>query len=545
MCIPFGLRGFFTSFCETNFHWCREIRNNDSDIEVRLSPKSRYHIGMICSKKINPTLLGTFLLSVALLSLGTKSQLYSQETNGDLAMLSAIEDNVSNVIESASQSVVAIARIDKDDLEDPTSPDFVPKEFGTGVAIGEAGLVLTCYHILGDPAESDYYVWISGVPFKVREVEKVNSVMAADPWTDLAVLKIDAKLKPIRFAQDFKPRRGQFVISLGNPFGIARDGNASASFGIVSNLLRERSLSSASELDNTRDTYSQYGTLLQTDAKLNRGTSGGPILNLKGEMIGLSSSLAAADRFDESAGFAIPVDQTFIRTIDRLKKGRSADFGFLGIATRELTLAQRQLQKKGVVVTQVVDNTPADVGGLKFGDIITHIQGKEIASSNALLRELSGRFAEDEITISIERRPFPKSDIRKIELKVRLGKKKVSAPQPTIGINDFSAWRGIKVDYPTAIDDLAIHHSKIDKEGCVAIVLVERGSLAEKAGLKVNDFVSHVGSIRIQSPSDFANAIRGKNGPVVLGMTSEEDGFSDGKRKKKTIEIPNSESVKK
>jgi len=500
---------------------------------------------MICHKRESREFLRrNFQFAFAVLFLtSAASRLCSQDdASNNLATLLAIEDNVANVIRSSSDSVVAIARIGKDDLADPTSPDFIPKEFGTGVAIDEAGLVLTCYHVLGDPKQSDYYVWISGVPFKVREVEKVESIVAADPWTDLAVLKIDAKLKPIRIAQNFKPRRGQFVISLGNPFGIARDGNASASFGIIANLFRERSLSDASEIESTVDSYSQYGTLLQTDAKLNRGTSGGPLLNLKGEMIGLSSSLVAADRFDEAAGFAIPADRTFLRTLERLKKGRSADFGFLGIATRELTLAQRQQQKKGVVVTQVVDNTPADISGLKFGDVITHIQGKQIASSNALLRELSGRFAEDEITISIERRPFPKSDVRKLELKVKLGKKKVNAPQPTIGINDFSIWRGIKVDFPTAIDDLAIHHSKIDRDGCVAVVRVEPGSPAEKAGLKINDFVSHVGSVRVANPEQFEQAVRGKNDFVVLRLTTLASEDSEKKRSKRTVTIPNSNS---
>ena len=440
-----------------------------------------------------------------------------EKKTSDLGVLAELEDRISRVIDATGKSVVSIARVSKDTLEDPTSPDFIPKQFATGVVIAEQGLILTCYHALGDPEKNDYYVWQNGVPFRVRRAEKVTAVVGADPWTDLAVLKIDSKLTPIKLAQKNQPRRGQLVISLGNPYGIAKDGQASASFGIISNLLRQRSLRSASELQGSgSEKFSQYGTLLQTDANLHRGTSGGPLVNLKGEMIGLVTSLTAADQFDAAAGFAIPVDQTFLRTIKKLQKGRSAEFGFLGIATRELTLAQRQQFKKGVIVTQVVENTPADTGGLKFGDVITHVNDREINSSAAMLRELSGRFAEDKISIRIQRKPFPNSGYRKLDIEVELGKKKIRSIQPPIGINDFSAWRGIKMDYPTALLDLANHSSRIDPAGCVVVTSIDMNSSAYAAGLRANDFVSHVDGKRVSNPGEFFKAVGGTQGIIEL-----------------------------
>ncbi len=455
------------------------------------------------------------------------------ESSDDPLLL--LQDRLAEIIEKTDLSVVAIARVGKRNPEDPTSPDFVPKEFGTGVVIGENGLILTCYHVLGDPAQNDYYVWISGTPFKVRAIEKASAVIAADPWTDLAIIKVDAKLKPIRLAPHYQPKRGQLVVSLGNPFGIAKDGNCSASIGIVSNFLRQRSVSTSSELTGqSSGRFSQYGTLLQTDAKLNRGTSGGPLINLKGEMVALTSALTAADRFDAAAGYAIPVDQTFLRTVERLKKGRSAEFGFLGIATRELTLAQRQQFKKGVVVTQVVENTPADLCGLQFGDVITHIDNKEVQSSSGLLRELSGRFAADEIEITIMRLPFPNSPPRRLELKAELGKKKIKGRQPTIGINDFSAWRGLEVDFATAVNDLASHHQLIDAAGCVAVVEVRDGSPADKAGLKPSQFISHVQQIRVSSPEQFFDVVQKSRGRVELQLTTIDS--ATGKTKTLTVE---------
>ncbi|MEE2640285.1 MAG: trypsin-like peptidase domain-containing protein [Planctomycetota bacterium] len=452
----------------------------------------------------------------------------AQEKNSDL--LGELEENVSRRIEEAEASVVAIVRVSKNTLEDPTSPDFVPRNFGTGVAISTDGLILTCYHLLGNPAENDYYVWKNGVSFRVRKAEKVEAVIGADPWTDLAVLKIDSssELRPIPMADPVIPRRGQFVISLGNPYGIAKDGQSSASFGIISNLLRQRSLQTASELGGGKsDTFSQYGTLLQTDARMHRGTSGGPLLNLQGKMIGLTTSLAAANHFDGAAGYAIPVDSTFLRTVQRLQQGKSAEFGFLGIATRELTASQRQQFGKGVVVTQVVDNTPADLCGLRFGDIITQVNQNPVQSSNALLRELSGRFAGDRIDLTIQRQAFPKSPYRKQTIKVELGKKKINSRQPTIGINDFSFWRGIKVDYATAIDNLSLHFSKIDPQGCVAIVDVRKNSPAAAAGLKKMDFISHVGGKRVKTPEQFYQAVRTLSGQVELTRVVNSGGTGE------------------
>lgn len=430
---------------------------------------------------------------------------------------------VQKAIRQAEDSVVSIVRVPRGTLEDPTSPDFIPREFGTGVAIDEQGLILTCYHLLGDPAENTYYVWRNGVPYRARRAEKVTRLVAADPWTDLAVLEIDAKLKPIRLAEDFAPRRGQFVLSLGNPAGIARDGQASASFGIISNLLRPRTLKSSELESGAGDTFSQYGTLLQTDMKLHRGTSGGPLVNLDGEMIGMTTSLTPADHYDSAAGFAIPVDTTFRRTVQRLRQGKPAEFGFLGIATRELTVAQREQFGIGVVVTQVVENTPADIGGLKFGDIITHVNEREIRSSRAMLRELSGRFAKDRIILRVHRQVFPNQPYVKMEIEVTLGKKRIRGRQPTIGINDFSSWRGIRVGFPTDVESLAELTGRIDPKGCVVLSTIEKNSPAARAGLKALDYVSHVNGKRVTNPDEFYAAVEKAKGQVELTLTTPKN----------------------
>ena len=100
----------------------------------------------------------------------------------------------------------------------PTSPDFVPNEFATGVVIDRQGHILTNYHVLGDPEENDYYVWVQRRPFRATRVEVPEEVRAGDPWTDLAVLKVSAEnLEPIALGDASKLRKGMIVVCAGKP----------------------------------------------------------------------------------------------------------------------------------------------------------------------------------------------------------------------------------------------------------------------------------------------------------------------------------------
>ena len=144
-------------------------------------------------------------------------------------------------------------------------------------------------------------------------------------------------LQPITFGDAATLKKGQIVIALGNPYAIARDGQPSASWGIISNLQRQApSPRDGTRPSDGRETLHHFGTLIQTDARLELGTSGGALVNLKGEMIGLTTSLAALSGYERPGGFAIPVDDDFRRALETLKTGRLPDYGFLGVAPRTL-----------------------------------------------------------------------------------------------------------------------------------------------------------------------------------------------------------------
>jgi S1-C subfamily serine protease len=184
------------------------------------------------------------------------SQAARNATQNAAEIVAAIETATKTAIAKAEKSVVAISRVPSEkrtsnraflapmnlsldtNFDDPAAdPDFIPDYFGTGVVLSEDGFIVTCAHLLGNPNENDYHVWHQGQHFRAKRIpsSKRGTVYASDPFSDLAVLKINATgLIPIEFASEFTVEKGQFVVALGNPDAIARDGRASASWAMVS-----------------------------------------------------------------------------------------------------------------------------------------------------------------------------------------------------------------------------------------------------------------------------------------------------------------------
>jgi serine protease Do len=502
---------------------------------------------------IRPAIVTALLL--ALLALGPAAL-------AQTGPVTAIEKAVQDAIAKSQESVVALARVRKEgrdhsaerfdaapgifqpeeiaSVSDPTNPNFVPQEYGSGVAIDRAGLLVTTYHVLGDISKNDYYIWSNRKPYKAE-------VLAADPWMDLAVLKIDAELKPIKYGDAKSLKKGQFVIALGNPYAIAKDGRASAKWGLVSNLNREappaRPRKSGGLLKDGKETLHHYGTLIETDARLERGTSGGALINLEGEMVGLTTSYSPANDIEVPAGFCIPVDQAFKDAVDKLKVGRKAEFGVLGVKPSNALSAPG---KHGVVVEGIGRGTPAAevgflsredaIGGSGEYDTITHIEGEEVEDFNHLIMLLSRLPAGKKIQVTVERTSGDKpGKSRVLQKQVTLFKKYIDTLRPTYATVVDPAWRGLRVDYTTALVPDFRREQYIDGSGCVGAIEVELNSPAWNAGLRPSCLISHVGDVRVTTPAQFNKAVENKTGSVRLRMIDTQ-----GATSVITIPAPNS-----
>jgi len=446
----------------------------------------------------------------------------------------AIEKALVDAIAQADKSVVAIARYRNDRPANlrgafgtpfrPGGTEDVPNEFATGVVIDRQGYIVTNYHVLGNPEENTYKVWVRRRPFQAVSVMTVDEVKAGDPWTDLAVLKIEADdLEPIAFGNTVDLRKGQIVIALGNPYNIARDGEVSASWGIISNVGRRAPASSDGfRPDSGRETLHHYGGLIQTDAKLNLGTSGGALVNLKGEMIGLITALAAKEGYEKSTGFAIPVDDVFLRTIETLRTGRKAEFGFLGVSPVNLGDAMRRNGQHGALLSSVVAGTPASAARLRKDDIITHVDGMRVYDRDMLMRELGGQPVGARISLTVERGAELGERGRIVHASATLSKKHIPSSRPAFSQVEDPLWRGIRVDYATALPQNLLERSLREgiPNGSLAAVDVQRDSPAWKAGLRTGSLFTHVDDKRVTTPKEFFSTVAAKSGDVKLRLTS-------------------------
>jgi serine protease Do len=395
--------------------------------------------------------------------------------------------------------------------------DFVPSDFGAGVVIDRDGRIVTAYHVLGDVLATDYFVWSNRRPFPAR-------VLAADPWFDLAVLKVDAAgFEPMPLGDARTVRKGQFVVALGNPQAIARDGRASAASGLVSNLFRRapRVADRGGELTGREaalhDTVHHHGTMIQTDARLDVGYSGGALLNLSGEMIGLLTSYTGGPGQSNSAGLAIPVDEHFRAVLNRLKDGKSPEFGFLGVGPPSFDAAVRGQNRHGVLVETVLASSPAARAGLRPADIITHVDEEPLYDDNDLFRMIGSRTPGRVVRLTVFRGDVNRNIGETMQRESRLDKKHVASRRPLYATVPLPAWRGLQVDYAS----VAMHENLgaaqfLPLEGCLVVVNVERESPAGQAGIRPGLFIERVGEQRVTYPAEFFEAVRDQAGVVSL-----------------------------
>jgi S1-C subfamily serine protease len=456
--------------------------------------------------------------------------LCAQEPPSGIDAAAAMEKVLVDVIGRTEKSVVAIARVRREkpgetfqlelrpdpfgrrpapmSLAQPTDPDFIPNEYGAGVVVDRRGLVLTAYHVLGE--DSDYYVTTHE-----RKVYKAT-IRAADPRSDLAVLSIEAAdLPPITLGNAAELKKGQILISLGNPHAIARDGQASAAWGIVANLARKAPAVPSESDPSGRPTLHHFGTLIQTDAKLNLGCSGGPLVNLKGEMVGLSVALGASAGSETAGGYAIPVDATFRRALEMLVQGREVEYGFLGVQPGNLQQQEILGGLHGMRVSQIVRGTPAARFGLKPGDVITAVDDAPIYDADGLVLNV-GKLPPEAVTrLSVVRGGSPRTvDVTLSKYAVR-GKKIVTTPDP--------AWRGMRVEYPTAVVDQEGHAaggmSFVDD--AVIVAEVQEDSPSWEAGLRHGMFIAQVDRTPVRTPKEFAAAAVANRGSVQLRVLGD------------------------
>ncbi len=258
------------------------------------------------------------------------------------------------------------------------------RSLGSGFIISRDGYIVTNNHVIEGADEIK-------VKFQDKHGDKTYDakIVGTDPETDLALLKIDADtdLPTLKFGDSDKIKVGQWVVAIGNPFGLDHTVTA----GIVSAKGR---IIGAGPYDN----------FIQTDASINPGNSGGPLLNLKGEVIGINTAIIASG---QGIGFAIPSNLAK-NVIEQLKKHKKVKRGWLGVSIQNLDENSAKAlgleAPKGALVASVTPGDPADKAGVKAGDVIIAVEGKVVENASDLTRKIGELLPGTKIKITIWRK---------------------------------------------------------------------------------------------------------------------------------------------
>ena len=381
-----------------------------------------------------------------------------------------------------------------------SDPHHYPEAFGSGIVIDPKGLVLTNYHVVLDAVK--VYVRLPGGFGSYADIH------AADPRSDLAVLRlITPPRKPLTalpLGNADAVGRGQTVIALANPYAAGfHDGQPSTSIGIVSNV-RRRIAGRPPLAENAANPLHQYGILLQTDAKIALGCSGGALLNLKGEAIGITTSLAAIHGTDSPGGFALPINSGFRRIIEVLARGEEVDYGFLGVIMDKIDLPDG-----GAMINGASSGSPGQLEAkLLPKDVIISINGFAVRDTQDLMLGLGLCLAGQRIEIVAVRHGE--------EFKTSATLVKYNAPRERIiasSLGDRPFVGGMRIDYLSILfhggQQAAIPRGVLISE-------LEAGSKAQRLGLARHDIINKVGPVVVDTPEQFYRAFADQKGAVEL-----------------------------
>ena len=359
---------------------------------------------------------------------------------------------------------------------------------GSGFVISEDGIVVTNNHVI-QGAEGILVKFTDGKEYEAK-------LVGTDPVSDIAVLKIQSKnkFKPVQLGNSDQARVGEWVLAIGNPFGLG----GTVTSGIISAINRDINMG-------------RYDNFIQTDASINQGNSGGPLFNMKGEVIGINTAIFSQSGGSVGIGFAIPAN--FAKNvIEQLRKYGETKRGWLGVriqdVTKEISDSLGMKEPMGALVADLNEKGPAKKAGIKEGDVIIEFNGIKIDTMRKLPKVVGEAPVGKEATLKIWR------DKKIIEKSLVLGRledtdefKQKSAPSKIEKKDDILLKNlGAKV---RNVNDQDVQARKLPtgKNGVIIMEIDENGPLAEST-VQIGDVIVALQNNKILNASDFSNKIK-------------------------------------
>lgn len=368
---------------------------------------------------------------------------------------------------------------------------------GSGFLISSDGYILTNNHMVGDAKK---------VEIELGDGRKFTAkIIGTDPDSDIAVVKIDAENLPyLELGDSDALQVGEWVVAIGNPLGFSHTVTA----GIVS--AKGRSVGLA-DIEN----------FIQTDAAINRGNSGGPLLNLDGKVVGINTAIVGATG-NIGIGFAIPINMAK-HAYKQLREGKSVERGFIGVQFEQLTpemAASLSLPEdtKGVTVSMVVKDSPAEEAGLKVYDVIVEFEGRPVEKSNEFVSRVSMLEPGTKVNVVVLREGKRKN------FTIKLAKRPPGQELAGKAQTDVFEELGFSVDNLT--DELA-QRLGLEGQSGVVVTEVDPGSQAAEIGLEPGVLIRQVNRREVNNTREFNEAIEKSKdkGSALLLVQREKSTF--------------------
>jgi serine protease Do len=382
------------------------------------------------------------------------------------------------------------------DFENQQPTERQASALGSGFIIKEDGIVITNNHVIANAED---------ILVRVGDKEYKAKLVGADPYMDVAVLKMETedKFKPVKFGDSDLARVGDWAVAIGNPFGLG--GTVTA--GIISARNRDINLT-------------RYDDFIQTDASINQGNSGGPLFNLKGEVIGINTAILGQSG-SIGIGFAIPANAAS-NVIDQLVEFGETKRGWLGVRIQEVTKEIAEVEKlkkpQGALVASVGENSPADKAGVKAGDIILEFDGKKIDTMRKLPKVVANTKVGKSVDLKIWRNK--KSITKKLTLGRLESSEEFKEKKTKIVEKKEEVIKSLKISVREVNEeDISSRNLNKNTKGVVITNIENKSPLVSV--LSVNDIIIEVQKNPVKNSSDLKNIVDGifKKGEKTLLLT--------------------------
>lgn len=383
----------------------------------------------------------------------------------------------------------------KDFFRGTPRPEQKTQTLGSGFFISEDGYLVTNYHVIR--GASDIVVKLTNKQeFRGDEV----TIVGTDSRTDIALLKIDngEKVPFLKFGDSEKVKVGDWAIAFGNPFHL----EGTVTVGVISAKGRAGIV-----LPEGPD----FQSFLQTDAAINPGNSGGPLVNIRGEVIGINTAITSPSGGNVGIGFAIPASLAR-SVIEELKTKGKVTRGYLGVYLQEITEDLKEAMDlptlDGVLISEVLKDTPANRAGIKAGDVITEFDGKKVKDMASFRITVASTEIGRSVKVKIIRSKKAK------ELTVTIGEMPETVTAAA-EVPDEEYELGLQV---IDISDPRAERYEPKTTSGVIIVGIKTNTPAEEAGFRVADVILGIGDNTISNIADYRNALRKleKDKPVIF-----------------------------